>query len=181
MILATFLFAWQIYFDFSGYTDLARGVAKMMGYNLSLNFNNPYLAEGLGDFWRRWHISLSSWIRDYIYFPLAGGTIGEPRMAPGDGLGGGGGIRVGAPERLGDDRELVLALELPVRQERFVAQRGAQLAELALQRQALAKGRGVRTGAEEPGKRPCGCHGDQEWKGRNRSAGFLCGPPGRRC
>jgi alginate O-acetyltransferase complex protein AlgI len=75
LLVATYAFAWQIYFDFSGYTDLARGVAKMMGYNLSLNFNNPYLAEGLGDFWRRWHISLSSWIRDYVYFPLTGGTI----------------------------------------------------------------------------------------------------------
>ena len=75
LLVATYAFAWQIYFDFSGYTDLARGVAKMMGFNLSLNFNNPYLADGLGDFWRRWHISLSSWIRDYIYFPLTGGTI----------------------------------------------------------------------------------------------------------
>lgn len=75
LLIATYAFAWQIYFDFSGYTDLARGVAKMLGYDLSLNFNNPYLADGLGDFWRRWHISLSSWIRDYVYFPLAGGTI----------------------------------------------------------------------------------------------------------
>jgi D-alanyl-lipoteichoic acid acyltransferase DltB (MBOAT superfamily) len=75
LLVATYAFAWQIYFDFSGYTDLARGVAKMMGFNLSLNFNNPYLADGLGDFWRRWHISLSSWIRDYVYFPLTGGTI----------------------------------------------------------------------------------------------------------
>ncbi|OGD17806.1 MAG: hypothetical protein A2W03_14835 [Candidatus Aminicenantes bacterium RBG_16_63_16] len=75
LLVATYAFAWQIYFDFSGYTDLARGAAKMMGYDLSLNFNNPYLADGLGDFWRRWHISLSSWIRDYLYFPLAGGTI----------------------------------------------------------------------------------------------------------
>ncbi len=75
LLVATYAFAWQIYFDFSGYTDLARGAAKMMGYDLSLNFNNPYLADGLGDFWRRWHISLSSWIRDYLYFPLAGRTI----------------------------------------------------------------------------------------------------------
>ncbi len=75
LLVATYAFAWQIYFDFSGYTDLARGAAKMLGYDLSLNFNNPYLAEGLGDFWRRWHISLSSWIRDYVYFPLAGRTI----------------------------------------------------------------------------------------------------------
>ena len=75
LLVATYAFAWQIYFDFSGYTDLARGAAKMMGYDLSLNFNNPYLADGMGDFWRRWHISLSSWIRDYLYFPLAGRTI----------------------------------------------------------------------------------------------------------
>ena len=75
LLVATNAYAWQIYFDFSGYTDMARGAAKMMGFDLSLNFNNPYLADGLGDFWRRWHISLSSWIRDYIYFPLAGGTI----------------------------------------------------------------------------------------------------------
>lgn len=75
LLVATYAFAWQIYFDFSGYTDLARGAAKMMGYDLSLNFNNPYMADGLGDFWKRWHISLSSWIRDYVYFPLAGRTI----------------------------------------------------------------------------------------------------------
>ena len=75
LLVATYAFAWQIYFDFSGYTDLARGVAKLLGFNLCLNFNNPYLADGLGDFWRRWHISLSSWIRDYIYFPLTGGSI----------------------------------------------------------------------------------------------------------
>jgi alginate O-acetyltransferase complex protein AlgI len=75
LLVATYAFAWQIYFDFSGYTDLARGAAKMMGYDLSLNFNNPYLADGMGDFWRRWHISLSSWIRDYLYFPLAGRSI----------------------------------------------------------------------------------------------------------
>ncbi len=75
LLVATYAFAWQIYFDFSGYTDLARGVAKMFGFDLSLNFNNPYLADGLGDFWRRWHITLSSWIRDYLYFPLAGRTI----------------------------------------------------------------------------------------------------------
>ena len=72
LALATFAFAWQIFFDFSGYTDMARGVAKIMGFNLILNFNNPYLATGLGDFWRRWHISLSSWFRDYVYIPLGG-------------------------------------------------------------------------------------------------------------
>jgi D-alanyl-lipoteichoic acid acyltransferase DltB (MBOAT superfamily) len=72
LLLATFLFAWQIYFDFSGYTDMARGVARMMGIGLMLNFNNPYLAVSMGDFWKRWHISLSSWFRDYVYIPLGG-------------------------------------------------------------------------------------------------------------
>ena len=72
LILATFAFAWQIYFDFSGYTDMARGVARMMGINLMLNFNNPYLATSLGDFWNRWHISLSAWFKDYVYIPLGG-------------------------------------------------------------------------------------------------------------
>jgi D-alanyl-lipoteichoic acid acyltransferase DltB (MBOAT superfamily) len=72
LLLATFAFAWQIYFDFSGYTDMARGVARMMGFRLMLNFNNPYVATGLGDFWDRWHISLSTWFKDYVYFPLGG-------------------------------------------------------------------------------------------------------------
>ena len=76
LILATVCFAWQIYFDFSGYTDMARGLARMMGFDLSLNFNHPYLATGLGDFWRRWHISLSSWFRDYVYIPLGGSRGG---------------------------------------------------------------------------------------------------------
>jgi D-alanyl-lipoteichoic acid acyltransferase DltB (MBOAT superfamily) len=77
LILATFLFSWQVYFDFSGYTDMARGLARMMGIRLMLNFNNPYLATGLGDFWRRWHISLSSWFKDYIYIPLGGNRHGR--------------------------------------------------------------------------------------------------------
>ena len=72
LLAATIAFAWQIFFDFSGYTDMARGVAKLMGFNLILNFNNPYLATGLGEFWTRWHISLSSWFRDYVYIPLGG-------------------------------------------------------------------------------------------------------------
>jgi D-alanyl-lipoteichoic acid acyltransferase DltB (MBOAT superfamily) len=76
LILATFAFAWQIFFDFSGYTDMARGVARMMGFHLILNFNNPYLATGLGDFWSRWHISLSTWFRDYVYIPLGGNRHG---------------------------------------------------------------------------------------------------------
>jgi len=77
LVLATFLFSWQIYFDFSGYTDMARGVARMMGFGLMLNFNNPYLATGLGDFWARWHISLSSWFKDYVYIPLGGNRKGK--------------------------------------------------------------------------------------------------------
>jgi alginate O-acetyltransferase complex protein AlgI len=72
LLLATFAFAWQIYFDFSGYTDMARGVARVMGFRLMVNFNAPYLATGLGDFWGRWHISLSTWFRDYVYIPLGG-------------------------------------------------------------------------------------------------------------
>jgi D-alanyl-lipoteichoic acid acyltransferase DltB (MBOAT superfamily) len=75
LLFATFAFAWQIFFDFSGYTDMARGVAKMMGFNLILNFNNPYLSKGLGEFWTRWHISLSSWFRDYVYIPLGGNRV----------------------------------------------------------------------------------------------------------
>jgi len=76
LMLATVAFGWQIFFDFSGYTDMARGLARLMGFNLILNFNNPYLATSLGDFWRRWHISLSSWFRDYVYIPLGGNQRG---------------------------------------------------------------------------------------------------------
>ncbi len=77
LLLATFLFAWQIYFDFSGYTDMARGIARMMGIRLMRNFDNPYLAVSMGDFWKRWHISLSSWFRDYVYIPLGGNRKGK--------------------------------------------------------------------------------------------------------
>ncbi|HEY3864078.1 MAG TPA: MBOAT family O-acyltransferase [Verrucomicrobiae bacterium] len=80
LMLATFAFAWQIYFDFSGYTDMARGIARLLGFNLILNFNNPYLAAGLGEFWTRWHISLSSWFRDYVYIPLGGNRRGPVKM-----------------------------------------------------------------------------------------------------
>ena len=79
LILATVAFGWQIYFDFSGYTDMARGVALVMGFHLVLNFNNPYTATGLGDFWSRWHISLSTWFKDYLYFPLGGSRHGKLR------------------------------------------------------------------------------------------------------
>lgn len=76
LILATFAFTWQIYFDFSGYTDMARGLARLMGIRLMLNFNNPYLSTGFGEFWNRWHISLSSWFKDYVYIPLGGNRRG---------------------------------------------------------------------------------------------------------
>jgi D-alanyl-lipoteichoic acid acyltransferase DltB (MBOAT superfamily) len=76
LILATIAFGWQIYFDFSGYTDMARGIARIMGFNLILNFNSPYLASSLAEFWTRWHISLSSWFRDYVYIPLGGNRQG---------------------------------------------------------------------------------------------------------
>jgi alginate O-acetyltransferase complex protein AlgI len=82
LAVATFAFGWKIYFDFSGYTDMARGVARALGFDIALNFNNPYLATGLGDFWNRWHISLSSWFKDYLYIPLGGnrkGTIATYR------------------------------------------------------------------------------------------------------
>ncbi len=79
LILATLAFGWQIYFDFSGYTDMARGIAQVMGFRLMLNFNNPYTATGLGDFWNRWHISLSTWFKDYLYFPLGGSRRGKLR------------------------------------------------------------------------------------------------------
>jgi alginate O-acetyltransferase complex protein AlgI len=79
LFLATLAFAWQIYFDFSGYTDMARGIAALMGFRMMLNFNNPYAATGLGDFWNRWHISLSTWFKDYLYFPLGGSRHGKSR------------------------------------------------------------------------------------------------------
>jgi len=77
LLFATFAFGWQIYFDFSGYTDMARGIGRMIGIRLMLNFNNPYLAKGLGDFWNRWHISLSTWFKDYVYIPMGGNRKGH--------------------------------------------------------------------------------------------------------
>ncbi len=72
VIAGIFLFSLQVYCDFSGYTDIARGAAKTMGYNLMINFNRPFFSSGIREFWRRWHISLSSWFRDYIFKPLGG-------------------------------------------------------------------------------------------------------------
>lgn len=77
--LGTIAFALQIYCDFSGYTDIARGLARLLGFELMLNFNLPYFARSLRDFWSRWHISLSTWLRDYLYIPLGGNRRGEGR------------------------------------------------------------------------------------------------------
>ena len=70
-------FALQIYFDFSGYTDMAIGMALLLGFHFPINFRRPYLARGIADFWRRWHISLSTWLRDYLYIPLGGNRHGK--------------------------------------------------------------------------------------------------------
>jgi alginate O-acetyltransferase complex protein AlgI len=67
----------QIFFDFSGYTDMAIGFARVMGFHFPVNFRQPYLAISITDFWRRWHISLSSWLRDYLYIPLGGNRHGK--------------------------------------------------------------------------------------------------------
>ena len=75
--IATVCFAIQIYCDFSGYSDMAIGLARIMGYDLMINFRRPYFAGSIADFWRRWHISLSSWFRDYVYIPL-GGNRADP-------------------------------------------------------------------------------------------------------
>jgi D-alanyl-lipoteichoic acid acyltransferase DltB (MBOAT superfamily) len=74
-----FAFAIQIYADFSAYSDIARGTARWFGFELMVNFNHPYLARGPQDFWRRWHISLSTWFRDYVYIPLGGSRKGFGR------------------------------------------------------------------------------------------------------
>ncbi len=71
VLVATYLFVLQIYCDFSGYTDIARGVAKLMGFDLSKNFKTPFYAASPSEYWTRWHISLSSWVKDYVYLPLA--------------------------------------------------------------------------------------------------------------
>lgn len=75
VVVATVLYAIQIYGDFSGYTDMARGVAKLLGFNLVLNFNLPYVSQNPSEFWRRWHISLSTWLRDYLYISLGGNRV----------------------------------------------------------------------------------------------------------
>lgn len=79
LILGTLLFAFQIYCDFSGYSQIAIGTAKLFGFDLMKNFNTPYISSSLSEFWRRWHISLSTWFRDYVYIPLGGNKTSKHR------------------------------------------------------------------------------------------------------
>jgi len=81
LMVATLAFAIQIYFDFSGYSDIAFGSAQVMGIALMKNFRHPYFAKSISEFWRRWHISLSTWFRDYLYIPLGGNRVSQPRWA----------------------------------------------------------------------------------------------------
>lgn len=78
-IVATVFFAYQIYCDFSGYSDIAIGAAMVLGIRLMTNFDRPYAARSIGEFWKRWHISLSTWFRDYVYIPLGGNRVAVPR------------------------------------------------------------------------------------------------------
>jgi len=80
LIVATYAFAFQIYCDFSGYSDIAVGTAKVLGFDLTQNFNLPYFSKSITEFWRRWHISFSTWLRDYLYIPLGGNRSGKIKM-----------------------------------------------------------------------------------------------------
>lgn len=75
--LGAFVYMFQIYFDFSGYSDMAIGLGKMFGFEFNMNFNYPYVSKSITEFWRRWHISLSSWFRDYVYIPLGGNRVSK--------------------------------------------------------------------------------------------------------
>ena len=75
-LIASIFYSFQIYADFAGYSLMAMGVSKTLGYNIINNFRQPYLSISVTDFWRRWHISLSSWFRDYVYIPLGGNRRG---------------------------------------------------------------------------------------------------------
>ena len=77
-LFATYLFAFQIYADFSGYSDIARGAARTLGFDLMVNFRQPYVSRSIPEFWQRWHISLSTWFRDYVYIPLGGNRVSRP-------------------------------------------------------------------------------------------------------
>lgn len=79
VVFATYLFAYQIYCDFSGYSDIAIGTARILGYSLMRNFDRPYASRSISEFWQRWHISLSTWFRDYVYIPLGGNRVKHGR------------------------------------------------------------------------------------------------------
>ena len=79
LLIATVLFSFQIYCDFSGYSDIALGTARILGFNLMTNFRQPYFSSSISEFWSRWHISLSSWFKDYLYIPLGGNRVSIPR------------------------------------------------------------------------------------------------------
>lgn len=81
LVVVSIFFAFQIYCDFSGYSDIAIGTAKLMGVELMVNFRSPYFASSIKEFWSRWHISLSTWFRDYVYIPLGGNRVSKPRHA----------------------------------------------------------------------------------------------------
>ena len=80
LILATVFFSFQIFCDFSGYSDIALGSARVMGFTLMKNFDRPYASRSISEFWSRWHISLSTWFRDYLYIPLGGNRVSKPRL-----------------------------------------------------------------------------------------------------
>ena len=73
-------FAFQIYFDFSGYSSMAVGLGKILGFNFPINFNFPYISRSISEFWRRWHITLGSWLKEYIYIPLGGNRVSKKRL-----------------------------------------------------------------------------------------------------
>jgi len=79
LVIGIVFFSFQIYADFSGYSLIARGISKLLGFDLMVNFNRPYLASSIPDFWRKWHISLSTWFRDYVYIPLGGNKVSETK------------------------------------------------------------------------------------------------------
>ncbi|MFN0203691.1 MAG: MBOAT family O-acyltransferase, partial [Bacteroidia bacterium] len=76
--IGAFAYTFQIYFDFSGYSDMAIGIGKMLGFRFPENFNNPYISQSITEFWRRWHITLGSWMRNYLYIPLGGNRVASP-------------------------------------------------------------------------------------------------------
>ncbi len=78
--LGTLAYTFQIYFDFSGYSDMAIGIGMMLGFRFPENFNNPYTSQSISEFWRRWHISLGNWMRNYLYIPLGGNRVSKPRL-----------------------------------------------------------------------------------------------------